>query len=252
MKVQSIDRTFDLIELLSFEPNGLALTAIAQKVDLPISTVFRLLSNLVERGYVEKRDSGIYKIGLKFIEISALFLNRLELKTEAHPILVELTKRVGFVSFMAINIEDHVCYTDRVDTSDTLRSYSYIGQRRSLFSTGLGKSLLLRWEKDSLEKFILEHELTRRTHNTITDRKFLLKELEESRKRGWTYDNEEDQLGFRCIAAPVRDYRKEVIAAISVSWALEYFDEVDEEKVASAVVHAATEISKRLGCIWTS
>lgn len=248
MKVQSIDRAFDIIELLSAESNGMALKDIAVNLSLPASTVHRLLNTMMRRGYIEKTTiSGVYKIGLKFIELSSLYLNSLELKTEAHPILTDLSRKVKHIVFLATNMDGEVVYIDRVDGMSTLRSYSIIGQRRSLFTTALGKSLLMDYAPQELEQYVYAHTLERRTPHSITDKRQFLKEVEISRKRGWCYDNEEDALGFRCISAPVRDYRGRVIAALSTSWDRDSFDQVDEQKIAMHVTDAAANLSRRMG-----
>ncbi len=248
MKVQSLDRAFDIIELLSSEADGLALRDIAESISLPISTVHRLLGSMMQRGYIEKtKINGVYKIGLKFIELSSLYLNNLELKTEAHPLLMNLARTVGHVVYLATNIEDEVVYIDRVDTVRTLRSYSIVGQRRSLFTTALGKSLLLDRSPQELEQYIYAQILKKHTPHTIADKRELLAELELSRKRGWCFDHEEDQVGFRCIAAPVRDYRGRVIAAVSTSWDIDSFGAVDVDKTAEHVVRTAGSITQRMG-----
>ncbi len=248
MKVQSIDRAFDIIELLSSESNGMALKEITKNLSLPASTVHRLLNSMMSRGYIEKSGSnGVYKIGLKFIELSSLYLNSLELKTEAHPLLVDLSRKVKQIVFLATNMDGEVVYIDRVDGVSTLRSYSIIGQRRSLFTTALGKSLLLDYSPHDLEQYVYAHTLERRTPHTITDKRQFLREMELSRQRGWCCDNEEDIIGFRCIAAPVRDYRSRVIAAVSTSWDRDSFDQIDEQKVVAHVTETTALLSKRMG-----
>ena len=93
MTVQSIERVFDILELLSKEQNGLQLTEIGRRLDLHKSTVYRLLAVLRKRGYIEKSEStNRYRIGVGFIELSSMYLNNVELKTEAEPYLRKLSQ----------------------------------------------------------------------------------------------------------------------------------------------------------------
>ena len=101
--------------------------------------------------------------------------------------------------------------------------------------------------KPKRDEIIARLALVRKTANTITDPKRLKAELDLSLKRGYSRDNEEETLGFRCLAAPIRDYRNQVIAAISTSWLEDFFDSVDEDKLATLVIETAMKISQRMG-----
>lgn len=249
MKVQSIERVFDIIEYIAGQQGGISLSQIASDLGLPVSTVHRLLGTLLERGYVEQPVSGgKYKIGLRFIELSSQYLRSLELRTEAVPLLQELNRRGGHPCFMAAMMEDEIVYLERIDERGTnLRNYSIIGQRRPLYNTGLGKAILMGLPTDERDEIISRLKLIPKTDTTITDPDKLKAELELSAQRGYTHDNEEDRLGFRCVAVPIRDYRNQVIAAVSTSWIEDFFASVDEEKIAKLVVETAMQISHRMG-----
>jgi DNA-binding IclR family transcriptional regulator len=249
MKVQSVERVFDIIEYVAGQRGGISLSEIASNLELPVSTVHRLLGSLVERGYVEQPvSSGKYKIGIRFIELSSQYLRGLELRTEAVPLLQELNRRGGHPCFMAAMMDDEVVYLERLDERGTnLRNYSIIGQRRPLYNTGLGKAILMGLPTDTRDEIISRLKLVPKTATTITNPDKLKAELDLSAKRGYTRDNEEDRRGFRCIAAPIRDYRNQVIASISTSWTEDSFATVDEDKTARLVMETAVQISRRMG-----
>ena len=140
-------------------------------------------------------------------------------------------------------------YIDKEDKFTSLRKYSIIGQQKPLYCTSLGKALLLGLEDAEIRTILEGKTFERFGPNTHSDINSLLKDLKGCRTRGWTRDNEEAEPGVNCVAAPIRDYRGDVISAISTSWVLESRPELEPEKVASRVVRAAEEISRCMG--WT-
>lgn len=251
MSVQTLDRAFDILELLSRERSGLTLTEISSRVGLNKSTVHRILASLRERGYVEKREDGrTYRLGLEFIELSSLYLNSLELKTEAQPILNRLSRQTEQTVFMAIMQDRDVVYIDKIENFHSLRRYKIIGQRRPLHCTSLGKALLSGLSDSEITRLYKDKDFELLTEHTIDNLPALLKEIELTRKRGWAYDDHENELGTTCVGAPVYDYRNMVIAAVSIAWEVEAHPGLDPKHLAGSVVEAAQEISRRMGYRW--
>ena len=247
MKVQSLDRAFDILELLSREQHGLNLTEIGNRLDLHKSTVYRLLQALKQRGYIEKSSQGSYRLGMEFIELSSLYLNNLELKTEAQPILRELSSLSGNTAFLATVQEDEVVYIDKMETFNSLRKYSIIGQRAPLYCTALGKSILTGKTDEQIRGLYGDRELKIFTEKTIRSVDALIEDVEKTRRRGWSLDDEEYEQGLRCIGAPIRDYRNAVIAAVSTSGYATVITSKRVEEIAAYVVKAARDISQRMG-----
>jgi len=248
MKVQSIDRVFDILELLSTEHEGLSLTEISQKLDLPTSTVFRLLSVLRSRNYIEKNDStNVYRLGLGFVELTSLYLNNIELKTEAQPYLRNLSNITGQVVFMGIEQDGELVYIDKYEKHHEIRNYCFIGQRLPLYCTALGKTLLMGFEDDEIRFLYDRVEMKAMTPNTITDVDRLVQEVNLNRERGYSIDNEEIQPKMYCVAAPIYDYRGIIIAAVSTSWDLNNHRDADQQRNIKLVTDTAFNISVRMG-----
>jgi len=246
--VQTIDRTFDIIELLSAAPNGMGVTEIGKKLGLHKSTVYRLINALVRRGYLEKeQNTGLYRIGLKFVEISGLYLQQIELKTEAVPFMRQLSEQTGQVTHLAILDETEVVYIEKIDVMQSLRMYSQIGKRIPVHCSALGKVLLSAQNNVSLENTLKKIKFTRFTENTITDAAEFRKEIEKARQKGWAADNEEHEKGIRCIAAPIRDFTGKVIAALSITGSRNIITPEKDDYYGKLVMEAADNISKRLG-----
>ena len=247
MKVQSLDRAFDILELLSQEQHGLNLTKIGNRLDLHKSTVYRLLNALKERGYIEKTPQGSYRLGMEFIELSSLYLNNLELKTEAQPILRELSTLTGNTVFLATLQESEVVYIDKMETFNSLRKYSIIGQRAPLYCTALGKSMLTGKTEEQIRQMYRDVEMKSFTEKTITTLNALVEDIGRTRQRGWSVDDEEYEEGLRCIGAPIHDYRNEVVAAVSTSGYTSVITRERIEEIAGYVAKAARDISQHMG-----
>jgi IclR family transcriptional regulator, KDG regulon repressor len=246
--VQSIERVFNILELLSHESKGLNLTKIGTQLDLHKSTVHRLLSVLRNRGYIEKEEeSGRYRLGPGFVELASLFLNSIELKTEAEPHLRQLSQVTGQTVFLATLQGTEAVYLDKVEQFTSLRKYSVIGQRRPLFCTSLGKAMVMHRPEGELRELLKGVAFEKFMPNTHPDVESLLRDLAACRRRGWTADDEEFEPNVRCLGAPILDYRRLVVAAVSVVWNT-FNTAITFENAAPHVLEAARQISLRLGC----
>jgi DNA-binding IclR family transcriptional regulator len=247
-KVQSLDRAFDILEILAREAGGLSLAEISRKAVLPKSTAFRLLAVLQGREFVRKSENGaLYRLGPGFVELSSVYLNTLELKTEAEPVMRELAASLGTIVFLARRQDDMIVYIDRHDRFPSMRKYAIIGQRKPVYCTALGKALVLDMEEEELRRLLGRTPFIAFGPHTHPDMEAFLSDLAESRLRGWARDDEEAEPGTNCVAAPVRDYRGRIVCAISTSWSLDIRPDLVPGKIAEHVVKAAESISKSMG-----
>ncbi|MBN1499238.1 MAG: IclR family transcriptional regulator [Spirochaetes bacterium] len=248
MSVQSLDRAFDILELLSKEQSGLSITAISKHLDLHKSTVFRLLNSLKSRGYIrQNHESSKYKIGYEFIELCSLYLGNLELKTEAEPVLRNLSKKTTQTVFLAIMQNDQVMYIDKVEQYNSLRKYTIIGTKRPLYCTALGKSLLSGKTDSEILAMYKDVPFESFTDKTLKNADDLIKEVRKCRSDLWAFDDEENEAGVQCISAPIFDYRGKVIAAVSTSWYIKSAPLIEKTEITDYVKEAAMEISQHMG-----
>lgn len=250
MKVQSIDRAFDILEHLSRNPEGLSLTSISQKLDLPTSTVFRLLSVMKDRNYISKNSlTNLYRLGLGCVELTSMFLGNLELKTEAQPYLRRLSRQLGQVVFMGIEQDNELVYIDKFDQFNEKDNYCFIGQRHQLYCTSLGKSLLIEHSNAEIRKIYEQKGLKPYTKKTIIDIDELIKQVDKCRELQYSIDDEENLLNTYCVSSPIYDYRGKIIAAISTSWNLQTDGLKNRDHNIKLVKETAEEISKQMGYI---
>lgn len=246
--VQVIDRAFDILEILAFEKDGLGVTEIGNRLSLHKSTVHRILGAMVKRGYIEKtKDRGLYKVGLKLIEVSSVYLNSVELKTEARPHLTALMLKLGQPVHLATLDGCEVVYIDKVEQVNSIRLYSQIGRRVPCYCSALGKCMLSGLTDAELDIRVAQMNYSAYTEHTINNKEELLRQIRDARENGWAIDDEEHELGVRCVAAPVFDYRGKVVAAVSVSASTKVFTMDRLEEFSQNIKKTAHEISLRLG-----
>lgn len=250
MKVQSLERAFDILDILARAAGGLGLSEIALAAKLPRSTAFRLLAVLQRREYVRKaEDSGKYRLGPGFIELSSMYLNSLELKTESAPAIKELATSLGTIVFLGCRQGNKMVYIDRYDQFASLRKYAIIGQQKPLYCTALGKALMMEMDDDEI-RLLFEGERFQafgpKTHGDVES---LIEDLRICRGREWSCDDQENEPGTKCVASPIKDYRGRIISAVSTSWSIDIRPDLDATKVALRVLKAARDISRTMGWI---
>jgi len=246
-QVQVIDRALDILEYLSLAQGERGPTEIAEAVGLSKSTVHRLLATLQGRGYVEKSAAaGTYRLGVKLVEVASNHINRLELQTEARPILNELQHRLGLIVHLGILERHEVVYVEKMDIEPNLRRYAQIGLRVPAQCSSLGKCILASLSLEELVAAMTDCRFEKYTNNSITSLEGLREELRRARAQGWAMDNEEYLVGHRCIGAPVLDYRGETIAAVSASGPVSLLGDDRITEVVAEVEQAARLISRQL------
>lgn len=245
---QSIVKAFALIELMASVPGAMRLQSIAQQSGIPASTALRMLNTLRRLGYVSQDpESGLYGLTLKFSKISESVASKFDLRGIIHPHLVSLSQICGESSCLAIDQDMSVVYIDVVSGQDSMiKTMQYIGKSAPMHCTGVGKLMLCDYNEEQLDEYIRTKQLLPFTPNTITSRKQLLAELEQVRRNGYALDDEECELGARCIAAPVLNYNGKTIACISVSGPTIRMQPPQMEKLKPLIVEVAAGISREL------
>ena len=161
--------------------------------------------------------------------------------------MVELSENTGNVVFLAIRQGNKMVYIDSKEQINSLRKYAIIGQQKPLYCTSLGKALLIGLTDDEIRSLHEHEQFEKRGPNTHTNIESLLQDIRECRRRGWALDDQEAEPDINCVAAPVLDYRGQVIAAISTSWVIEKHPEMIPEKIAELVMRCAANVSFNMG-----
>jgi DNA-binding IclR family transcriptional regulator len=246
--VPSVTRAFKIMELLSESKRGLAPSDISRKLALPKSSVHLLVKTLESMGYLKLNQfNGRYHFGLKLVSLSHTALENLDLCEQARPYLLDLMRATGLTVHMAILERAEAVIIEKVEAPGMLRLATWVGRRLDANSSGVGKALLAFVPDASLDSGLSGRALVRHNRNTITSPTKLAAELKKIRQMGYSFEDEEGEIGFRCIGAPVYDASGTVISAISVAGTNAQIPKERVPKLASAVKATAYEISARLG-----
>ncbi|MGH8546252.1 MAG: IclR family transcriptional regulator [Gammaproteobacteria bacterium] len=215
--LSSLDHALVILEAIGHCRSPLGLSEIVRKTGYAKTTVHRVLLTLAGRGFVRKEyQTDRYQLTLKLFEIGSTAVSQLGIKDVAKPHLEAVRNLSGETAHLAVMDDDGVFYIDKIESTQSIRMYSYIGSRAPIHCTAVGKALLAHQSDERLDKF-LSPGLKAYTQNTILNKDKLVEELRKIRKQGYALDNEELEIGLFCIAAPVRNHLGEVIAAISIS-----------------------------------
>ncbi len=247
--VQAVDRALDILESFGYSQEELGVTELSRKLRLPKNNVFRLLATLETRGYIEQdQRTGNYRLGIKTFEVGNVFLHHLGLRRQARPVLEELLAKCNETAYLAVVDATEAVYILTQETSHAVRVASRMGQRLPAYCTAAGKVQLAYESQDRLVELFRDRHLTPRTPNTLAELPKLLAHLREVAKQGYAVDDEELELGMRCVAAPVRDYSRRVVAGVGLVGPVSRFTlERIESELVPIVVEAGVRISQRLG-----
>jgi IclR family KDG regulon transcriptional repressor len=246
--VQSVSRSLRILEAMGRSDNPQSLAEITDAVQLPKTTVHRLLETLQCEGYVEQNPiTRQFLLSSKILELASSFLGRLDVREVARPILMELWQQSQETVHLGLLDNGEVLYVEKLESPHTIRMYSEIGRRAPLHCTGLGKALLANLPAEEIEQIVARRGLQRYTENTLVDQISLLEEIATIRSRGVAFDNEEHEKSVRCVAAPVFDAQGQVIAAISIAGPAFRMTAERQQDLEPYVVKAAQRISRRLG-----
>jgi IclR family transcriptional regulator, acetate operon repressor len=191
---------------------------IAQRADLPKSTVHRILKRLVARGYARAEGGGVYVPGPRILAMAGEMLHRLDAGPFARPILRDLHADVGNTVHFAMLSGDEAIYVEKLEDPDLpYQTASRVGMRIPLHCTAIGKSLLAAMAPDEARDLLTRHKLIRHTPRTLVSPAAVRAELERVRDRGFAIDDEENERNIRCVGSAVVDYRGRPIGAISVT-----------------------------------
>jgi DNA-binding IclR family transcriptional regulator len=246
-QVQSVDRALAVLDILARRGEA-GVTELAAELDVHKSTASRLVGALEHRQLVEQiGDRGKYRLGVGILRLAAATSGHLEVTAQARPVCVALAAELAeTVNVAILDAGAAINVMQEFGATSSVASRDWIGRRTPLHATSSGKVLLAHADAATRDA-VLAGPLEGHAAATVTDPARLRRELDEVLRRGWASTAEELEVGLNAVAAPVRDARGVVVAAVSVSGPAYRFDAGDLPAVAPRVVAAAAEISARMG-----
>lgn len=246
--VQSVDRALTLLEVLSDHEDGLGITEISTKIELHKSTVHRLLGTLINKGYVQKISSGNkYKLTMKLFELGRKTVDKIDVIKISRPYLESLRNDIKEVVHLVVRDGTDIVYVDKVESENTIRMHSSIGKRSPMYCTSVGKALMAHMSDEEIENIWNESKIVKFTEYTITNLEDMKIEIEKIRSQGFSVDEQENEMGVRCVGAAILDYTGSPVAAISVSGPTNRVTKEKVEEIGRIAIEISGKISYELG-----
>jgi DNA-binding IclR family transcriptional regulator len=246
--VPALDRALSALEVLASSKHGLTLPELSAALEVPKSSAHSLLLTLERRGYLRRNPkTNRYLFGLQLFSLANMALAGIELREKAAPFLRALTGCTRFTAHLAALDHNEAVLIDKAEPPGVYKLATWLGKRMELHCTSLGKAMLAYFTEEELEQVIRQRGLPRHNDNTIASPKRLRDELAKVRKNGYAIDDEEDEIGYRCIGAPIFDRAGKVIGSVSVSGTVEQVLPEGLSRIAEQVKQCAGSVSAILG-----
>lgn len=239
-----LERAFEILDYMYSKDEDLSLSTISQDLDIPKTTVFRIILTMQKWGYVEKiNDQEQYRLGKALIKIGQRAASGIDITDIAMPYLTELSKEVGESANLGILYENEILSIGNSKGEDFYLISRLIPQS-PLNCSAMGKQYLMDFSNKELKEYFKSPKPQKRTVNSISTLEEFLILKEEINKEGISYDREEYEYGLTCMAAPIRDKKGSIIAAISISGPTTRLQFKGEDMLKDAIKRTSLEISK--------
>jgi DNA-binding IclR family transcriptional regulator len=245
--IQSVNRALSLVSLFTHGSPRLGITEISKAIGLPKPTVHGLVRTLVKQGFLQQDpQTRKYRLGFKIYELGIVLAGSLEINQKGAGPAYQLAKQTGLVSRIAIWDLDSALLTVNIEPRSHLFFVHQIGPRLPAYCSAVGKALLAFLEPQEFQGYVERVKLKPLTANTITKKKQLLKEIAETRRKGYSTDREENVLGLACLGTPIFGCGGRLEGAISVSGdAKDIYKGI--ETLLPELLKTGKEISRSLG-----
>jgi IclR family transcriptional regulator, carbohydrate utilization repressor len=242
--IQVLERMFTLIDVLAERDEAMSLKEISQKTGLHPSTTHRILNDLTIGRYVDRPEAGSYRLGMRLLELGNAVKSRLDVREAALLPMRELHKLIQQPVNLSMRQGDEIVYIERAYSERSgMQVVRAIGGRAPLHLTSVGKLFLAVDDAVKVRAYASRTGLTGQTKTSLTDIHLLERELSRVRQYGTARDNEELEMGVRCMAAGIYDDQNKLIAGLSISAPADRLDEAWLARLQST----AAEISMSLG-----
>lgn len=245
--VSSVLKVFSILQALG-EQKEIGVSELSQRLMMSKATTYRFLQTMKSMGYVaQEGEADKYQLTLKLFELGAKSLEYVDLIEMADREMRHISRLTNEALHLGALDDGAIIYIHKIDSGYNLRMQSRIGRRNPLYSTAIGKVLLAGRDEKFVRTTLEGIEFIKHTERTLKNVEELLEELVLVRKQHYAEDNEEQEQGLRCIAAPIYDRFGQIIAAISISFPTIRFDEERKGEYVSLLHQAGKNISEQLG-----
>src|SRR5271170_1879362 len=246
-QLHSLDRAVSVLEVLGQSDAPLSLAEICQRMNLHKSTAHRSLMVLERSALIERTQENRYRLGLKLYELGNRAVEQIDLRARVQPFFRRLASQVGETVHLSVLQKTSIVYLDKVEPNRRVCLSSKTGTSNPVYCTSMGKAMLAFQPEEIIDEIVARIRFVRYTPKTLTSREALLKALERVRRRGYAIDDEEIELGVRCIGAPIFNENHLAIAAVSVSGPSSRITVQSVPGIAEHLLRCCRDISASLG-----
>lgn len=244
----AVERTLLILEAAAQREQGLSNAEFSRKLKIPKSSASYILRTLEKHGYLRRDDeSGRYRLGIKVLALSRGALSGVDVRAAAAPIMRHLVNQIHITAHLAVLDHGEAVYVERVDAPGFIKMDTWVGRRMAVHSTAVGKALVAYMTPQEQAAIANHHTLRKLTRHTITSPTRLLKEFEHVRQLGYSVDDEENNLGVRCVGAPIFNAQGKIEASIGATGTTAAVTRDGVPRLAEIVKDAARRISHKLG-----
>ena len=244
----AVERALTMLETVAQSAEGLSNAEISRKLKIPKSSASYILRTLETRGYFARdAESGKYRVGLKILSLSRGALGGIDVRGIALPIMRRLMQHTGLTCHLAVLDGAEAVYIEKVEPETFIRMDTWVGRRMRVHATSVGKAIVAHIPQEELEEILRKSGMERRTPKTITTVPRLLRELEKVRDQGFAVDDEENNLGARCVAASIFDDHGLIVASVGLSGTTQQVNPQTMPHILEALKDAARHISMGMG-----
>ena len=215
--VNSILKATQILELFSAEKPRWSIKEISDALGFPKSTVHNILKTLASEGFVEQTDDDLYSVGTRVVMLTKKVRVNIEIRDRAAPLLRRLTDACRESVYLTVPQVDKVLYIYAIESSRRLRARSALGDLAHMHCTGVGKALLSTFSDEEIAALVARAGLPAFTEHTLIDLGALLSDMARTRRRGYSVDQQEHEIGHYCLGAPIYNHQRKAIAACSLS-----------------------------------
>ncbi|AJR06649.1 DNA-binding transcriptional regulator KdgR [Photobacterium gaetbulicola] len=245
--VSSVMKVFGILQALG-EQKEIGVTELSQRLMMSKSTVYRFLQTMKMLGYVSQEgETDKYALTLKLFELGATSLEHVDLIDLCDKEMQLISQQTNEALHLGALDENAIIYIHKIDSGYNLRMQSRIGRRNPLYSTAIGKVLLAYRSEEFTRSALQDVDFIKHTDKTLENIDQLLSELKTVKEQAFAEDNEEQEPGLRCLAAPVFDRFGNVIAGLSISLPTIRFDEKRKSYYVELLQNASKKVSEQLG-----
>jgi DNA-binding IclR family transcriptional regulator len=246
-QLHSLDRAVSVLEVLGESDVPLSLAEICQRMNLHKSTAHRSLMVLERSALIERTQENRFRLGLKLYELGNRAVEQIDLRVRVHPFFRRLSTQVGETVHLSVLQKTRVVYLDKVEPNRRVCMSSKIGTSNPVYCTAMGKAMLAFQPEDTTEQILAKIRFVRYTRKTLCSREKLVKSLERVRRRGYAIDDEEIEIGVRCVGAPIFNEDHRAIAAVSISGPSSRITAQSVPGIAEHLLRCCRDISASLG-----